>query len=238
VNDLPAGILIDLDDTILDDSGCVEACWADACTEAAKRVPGLDAAALQLDITTYANWWWSNADRTRIGRLDLHAATRKIVTETMRRMGVADAKIAADVAILYRALRDQRSRLFEGAIETLEELRARGVRLGLMTNGAATPQRAKIERFGLAHHFEHIVIEGEFGAGKPDPRVFASLLEALRVEPGDAWAVGDNIEVDVFGAMDAGIFGIWVDASGRGLPVGATRQPDRIITTLRELAAC
>jgi putative hydrolase of the HAD superfamily len=238
VNDLPAGILIDLDDTILDDSGCVEACWADACTEAARRVPGLDTVALQREIASYANWWWSDAERTRVGRLDLQAATRKIVTETMRRMGVADAKIAADVAILYRALRDQRSRLFDGTIETLTELRARGVRLGLMTNGGGPAQRAKIERFQLAHHFEHIVIEGEFGVGKPDPRVFTSLLKALRVEPGDAWAVGDNIEVDVFGAMDAGIFGIWVDASGRGLPVGATRQPDRIITTLRELAAC
>jgi putative hydrolase of the HAD superfamily len=235
VNDLPAGILIDLDDTILDDSGCVEACWADACSEAARRVPGLDAVALGREIATYVNWWWSDAERTRIGRLDLQAATRKIVTETMRRMGVADAKIAADVAILYRALRDQRSRLFEGAIETLEELRTRGVRLGLMTNGAATPQRAKIERFGLAHHFEHIVIEGEFGAGKPDPRVFASLLQALRVEPHETWAVGDNLSADVFGAMDAGIFGIWVDPANHGLPADAARRPDRVIASIREL---
>ncbi|HEY8766898.1 MAG TPA: HAD hydrolase-like protein, partial [Dehalococcoidia bacterium] len=58
---------------------------------------------------------------------------------------------------------------------------------------------------------------------------------ALRVEPRETWAVGDNVEVDVFGAMDVGIHGIWVDASGRGLPAGATRRPDRVIASLREL---
>jgi putative hydrolase of the HAD superfamily len=109
------------------------------------------------------------------------------------------------------------------------------VQLGLMTNGGGPAQRAKIDRFGLAPYFEHIVIEGEFGCGKPDPRVFESLLRALRVEPHEGWAVGDNIEVDVYGAMDVGIHGIWVDASGRGLPAGVTRRPNRVIASLSEL---
>ena len=79
------------------------------------------------------------------------------------------------------------------------------------------------------------MIEGEFGFGKPDRRVFESLLAALRVKPHETWAVGDNIEIDVFGAMDVGIHGIWVDASGGGLPAGATRRPDRVIASLKEL---
>ncbi len=105
----------------------------------------------------------------------------------------------------------------------------------MMTNGAAQSQRAKIERFGLAPYFQHIVIEGEFGCGKPDPRVFGALLEALGAKPAEAWAVGDNIEFDVFGAMDAGIHGIWVDPSGSELPEDA-RKPDRVIASIRELA--
>ena len=125
--------------------------------------------------------------------------------------------------------------LFDGAIETLEWLRSRGVRLGMMTNGAGAAQRVKIEKFGLASYFEHILIEGEFGCGKPDPRVFATLLNALRVEPADTWAVGDNLEFDVFGPMGAGIHGIWIDASGNGLPVGETRRPNRVIASFREL---
>jgi putative hydrolase of the HAD superfamily len=235
VSDLPAGILIDLDDTIVDDSGTVEGCWADACAEAARRVPGLDAAVLQREIATYANWWWSDGERIKRGRLDLQAATLEIFGDVMGQHGCTDADIVTDIAKFYRALRNERATVFEGAIETLEELRVRGIRLGLMTNGDGPAQRAKIERFGLAPYFEHVVIEGEFGCGKPDRRVFGSLLATLRVKPHETWAVGDNLEVDVFGAMDVGIHGIWVDASGRGLAAGAARRPDRVIASLSEL---
>ena len=235
MNDLPAGILIDLDDTILDDSGSVEECWADACAEAARRVPGLDAVALQDAIAAYASWWWSDSERTKRGRLDLQAATLEIFGDVMRGHGCIDADVVTGIAKFYRALRNERATVFEGAIETLVCLRARGVRLGLMTNGAGPAQRAKIERFGLASYFEHIVIEGELGWGKPDPRMFETLLMALRVKPRETWAVGDNIEVDVFGAMDVGIRGVWVDASGCGLPAEATRLPDRVIASLSEL---
>ncbi len=124
MNDLPAGILIDLDDTILDDSGRVEACWADACAEAARRVPGLDASALQEAIAVHASWWWSDSERIKRGRLDLQAATLEILGDVMRRQGCTDADIVTDIAKFYRALRNERATVFEGAIETLEELRA------------------------------------------------------------------------------------------------------------------
>jgi putative hydrolase of the HAD superfamily len=236
VNKLPAGILIDLDDTILDDTGCVEGCWVDACAEARLRIPGLDIETLRTEVRTRGDAWWSDASRNQRGRLDLRAASREIVRQVFDLMGY-DVTLAADVANHYRDLREERVRPFDGAIETLDWLRARGVRLGLMTNGGGAAQRAKIERFQLAHHFEHIVIEGEFGCGKPDPRVFASLLQVLRLDPSEAWAVGDNLSADVFGAMDAGIYGIWVDHASRGLMADATRKPDRAISSIRELVS-
>jgi len=234
VNELPAAILIDLDDTIVDDSGLVEGCWADACAEAGLRIPGLDVQTLRVEVRRQADAWRSDASRHQRGRLDLQAVTREIVRDVFERMGY-DVALAAGVANHYRNLREERTCLFPEAIETLEWLWSRGVRLGMMTNGAGPAQRPKIERFGLAPYFEYILIEGEFGCGKPDQRVFSTLLDALRVKPEDAWAVGDNLEFDVFGPMDAGIHGIWVDASGRGLPDRATRKPDRVIASLRDL---
>lgn len=234
MNELPAAILIDLDDTIIDDSGLVEGCWGDACAEAGLRIPGLDVQTLRIEIRARADAWWSDDSRHKRGRLDLRAVTQEIVRDVFWRMGY-DVAHSADVANRYRDLREERACLFPGAIETLEWLRSRGVRLGMMTNGAGAAQRAKIERFGLAPYFEYILIEGEFGCGKPDQRVFSTLLEVLRVKPEDAWAVGDNLEFDVFGPMDKGIYGVWVDASGRGLPDGASRKPDRVVASLRDL---
>ena len=56
--------------------------------------------------------------------------------------------------------------------------------LGLVTNGDATQQRDKIERHGLARFFDAIVIEGEFGAGKPDEIVYRHALGELALGPG------------------------------------------------------
>lgn len=226
--------MIDMDDTILDDASWVESCWSDACAEVKIRVPELEAGLVRREVRSRADAWWSDASRNQRGRLDLRTATREIVTQVFADLRY-DPGLAADVANRYRDLREERVCVFPGAIETLEWLRERGVRLGMMTNGAGPAQRVKIERFGLASYFEHILIEGEFGRGKPDPLVFATLLGALRVEPRETWAVGDNLEFDVFGPMDAGIHGIWIDGSGSGLPDGAPRKPDRVITSLRDL---
>lgn len=241
MTELPKALLIDLDDTIIDDSGCVDGCWADACAEAAGRVPGLDATVLQKAIQSYASVWWGDPVNHQRGRLDLRVATREIVEEALRKLE-RDVSLGREIAERYRDIREERAALIDGAVETLEWLRSRSVRLGMMTNGAGAAQRAKIERFELEAHFEHILIEGEFGCGKPDPRVFTTLLDALGAKPKEAWAIGDNLQADVFGAMDLGIYGIWVDSSGQRVPDGderrtqpRNREPDRIVASICEL---
>ena len=106
---LPEAILLDLDDTILDDSGCVESCWTDACREAARLLPVLDPTVLQEQIRDYAGWWWSDASRHRRGRLDLRAATSEIVEEAFRRLGHNGVGVPAAIANLYRDLREERA---------------------------------------------------------------------------------------------------------------------------------
>jgi putative hydrolase of the HAD superfamily len=234
MHSLPAAILIDLDDTIIDDFGCVDACWNDACAEAARFISGLDPALLRRTIEREADSYWSDRTKNRIGRLDLRAATRGVVERAFASLGIDNIPTAHRISDMYRDLREERARLFPGALETLDHLRTAGVALGLMTNGAGPPQRAKLERFGLTGYFDHIVIEGEFGVGKPHESVFRTLLSALSADPSSTWAVGDNLEFDVIAPMDLGLFGIWVNARQRGLPEGAAK-PDRVITGLSEL---
>ena len=231
---LPRSILIDLDDTLLDDTSNVDACWTDACALAESRLPGVDTRRLRAVIDTHNSWFWSDPTRHRSGRLDLRRNTRTILEQVFAELGIDDADLAHEVAETYRDLREERSTLFPGATAALDHLRAQGVRLGMMTNGAQAPQRAKIDRFGLARYFDCIVIEGEFGAGKPDRRVFETLLSALGAAPGDAWAIGDNLEFDVLAPMQLGLHGIWVDGRGKGLD-GHPDRPHRIVSAFTEI---
>jgi putative hydrolase of the HAD superfamily len=104
-----------------------------------------------------------------------------------------------------------------------------------VTNGAADTQRAKVERFALTHRFDHIQIEGEHGFGKPEARAYLHAMQALGVTAQDTWMVGDNLEWEVEAPQELGIYAIWIDVHGDGLPEGSTIKPDRIIRSLTEL---
>ena len=89
----------------------------------------------------------------------------------------------------------------------LESLRARGLRLGIVSN-AFDPGwllRRDLERLGLAERVDHAVFSSEVGRRKPDPAIFEASLRALGVEPGRALFVGDRLREDVAGAAAAGM---------------------------------
>jgi putative hydrolase of the HAD superfamily len=230
---LPRAILLDLDDTILDDSGGSDECWQTICTDVVRERPEIDRRELRAAIETFRRWYWSDADRHRVGRHDLPAASTRIALLALERLGVDDAELARRAGHGYQELRDAAMRPLPGAIEVLARLRASGVTLGLVTNGAAAAQRAKVERFGLAEHFGYIGIEGEVGVGKPCLRAYVTALRALGCTAADAWMVGDNLEWDVLAPQRLGMRGVWVNPAGTA--PGAGRSPDRTIASLADL---
>ena len=104
-----------------------------------------------------------------------------------------------------------------------------------MTNGGAAGQRAKIERYDLEPLFDYILIEGEFGVGKPDRRVFEHVLERLDVAPRDAWMVGDKLDFDIATPKLLGMHTVWIDVKRTGLTADAPAHPDRVIRSIAEL---
>ena len=76
---------------------------------------------------------------------------------------------------------------------------------------------------------------GEFGVGKPDQRVYLHALDQLKVQPEETWMVGDNLEWEVVIPQQLGIFAIWLDTLGKGLPENSSIHPDRVIRDLPEL---
>jgi len=235
IRKLPQAILFDLDDTIVALTSSGARCWQDLCHRYAARIDGVEPERLQSAIQAVAHWFWSDAERHRRGRLDLFGARREIVGRAFRDLGIANTDMADELADAFTVEREAAIELFPGALTVLRALRDRVSRLALVTNGDATFQRAKVARFQLESLFDHIQIEGEFGVGKPDDRVYHHVLGRLAVEPCDAWMVGDNLEWDVAAPQRIGIRGIWIDADGTGLPPDATVRPDLIIRTLAEL---
>jgi putative hydrolase of the HAD superfamily len=125
--------------------------------------------------------------------------------------------------------------VFPGAHDAIDALKAHGVKLALVTNGAAGIQRAKVERFALTHRFDHIQIEGEHGFGKPEERAYLHAMQVLGVSASETWMIGDNLEWEVEVPQRLGIYAIWIDVHGAGLPADSTVKPDRIIRSLTEL---
>ncbi|RPI52363.1 MAG: HAD family hydrolase [Acidobacteria bacterium] len=229
----PRVLLLDLDDTILDDSGLVHECWRDACADHAERVAPLDAAVVADAIRRTSRWYWSDAERHRAGRLALDAARREVVRLALVELGIGNEPLADAIGDAYSRRREAGMEPLPDAIETVRWLRDSGRRLALLTNGAGPAQRKKILRFGLAELFDAILIEGELGFGKPDERVYHRALAALDVGPSDAWMVGDNLEWDVAAPQKLGMSGVWIDLRGRGVPQGA--RPDYTVRSLSDI---
>ena len=235
----PLALLVDLDDTIVTDSTSAAANWK-AAVDAAAAVVSFPAVTVLEAIHVERDWFWKDQERHRLGRADLVAARRAIVVAALGRAAIA-APVAetAAVAIVaaYCAQVEAVRSVLPGSIEALTAIRGMGVKLALVTNGSAETQRAKVERFALAPLFDAIVIEGEFGLGKPERAIYAHALSSVGVTAADAWMVGDNIEWDVAAPMRLGMRGIWI-SPGHQVGGGAyTPVADAIMPDLPALAA-
>ena len=112
--------------------------------------------------------------------------------------------------------------LYEDALPVLEELRALGLKIGLVSNGARD-----LDEFIVDHGLEVDAALGSraHGKTKPDPSIFRAVLEQLGVEPGEAAMVGDSPEDDIEGARALGMNAFLVDRENRH-PELPGRLPD------------
>lgn len=235
---LPRAILFDLDDTLIS-LGRRPLLLAAVAEEFAAELTPPGPVRLAEAMESAFRAYWSDPERHRIGRMDLAAARLGIVTEVFAdlqaKAPALTPQAAAAFAARFDAYREEQIRFFPGALQAIDELKRRGVKLALVTNGAAAVQRAKIERFDLAHRFDHIQIEGEAGFGKPEEQAYRHAMAALGVEAHETWMVGDNLEWEVAAPQRLGIHAIWHDHLGVGLPRDSSIRPDRIILSIGEL---
>ncbi len=150
-------------------------------------------------------------------------------------LSVAEDDLAACLAAFESLLNPTGPK--EDARPTLTALRNRGLKLGLISNSWSTPgcRDDELRRARLLDLLEVRVYSSQMEVMKPHPAIFQRALAELSVTAAQAVMVGDLLEMDIGGAQGAGMRTVWLDNRGRGLPEGATIQPEATIRRLSEL---
>ncbi|GGO29313.1 HAD family hydrolase [Deinococcus humi] len=113
----------------------------------------------------------------------------------------------------------------------LEELRAAGVRTGVVTNGWPEVQTACLHGCGLTELVDDVVISKVVGLSKPDPAIYRLALQRLGVHAAETWFVGDSPRNDIAGPQAVGLRSAFL---GTG-PALAGERPDAVLRDLRDV---
>jgi putative hydrolase of the HAD superfamily len=121
--------------------------------------------------------------------------------------------------------------LFDDVTPTLDDLKGRGLALGLISN-VERDMTETITGLGLSSRLDVVVTSQDAGCAKPQPEIFREAAKRAGVQPSEAIYVGDQYQVDILGARGAGMKGILLDRNGYA---GNTDCPK--VRSLSEIAA-
>ena len=227
-------VLFDLDDTLHDDTYA----FTSAAEEVAHEIAlehGVDALALKNAYVAEAEGFWHRLTSEQL-KSRLSGLRAMLWNAALERVGIRDREVALASAARYHEYRKKYFAVFPGTIDVLRELRARGLKLGILTNGFSETHREKIATLQLGEFFDAIFIADEVGMIKPDPLLFAHACTALGSAPARSAMVGDRYERDIRGALEAGLYAVWLNVRNEAVPRGAP-PPDAICTSIGEVPA-
>lgn len=193
----------------------------------------------------YAEWaaindrYWHRYAAGELSPLELRGGRmRALEAWAAGRSGrTSDEGAADELNRLYAALLAGCSRPYDGVIAMLEGLRG-VVPLGIISNGFADIQRARLASSGLDRFFDHIILSEEVGWRKPDLRIFRVALDAAGTAPEETLYIGDTFLYDIRGASLAGFRTIWFDPESSEQSTSFPEiRPDAVARSIPDLAA-
>jgi len=225
-------VCFDLDDTLRDPIGAREALLRTC--DRLGGLTGLDPAdLLASNGEVWPRLWADVEDAWTLGGMTGEAVTTEAWRRTLESCGHESAETAHQAAAIHLQEIFSAQRLFDDAMVLLEAIDP-GLRLAVITNGASDTQRAVLRALGIQERFDAVIVSGEVGVAKPEPRIFQHALDALGLSPGQAWHVGDTLRVDVAGARAAGLTAVWLNRD-RVTPKALAPEPDIVVNSLVEL---
>ncbi len=143
------------------------------------------------------------------------------------------AELPLTLAEMFRGVSRKKLKLYPHVRAVLDELRNH-VPLAIVTDAQSAYARGELHKVGLTGYFEPVVVSGDHGFRKPDPRLFEYALDGLGVPPSQAVYVGNDMYRDIHGARWAGMRTVMFD-SDQGTKHHEGCSPDFRITDHREL---
>ena len=137
------------------------------------------------------------------------------------------------LAEAYRGISRNRLQLYPGVLDVLNDLRPR-YKLGAISDAQSAWCLPEMRAVGIDGYFDPIIVSGDFGYRKPDPRLFTAALTALRVAPENVLFVGNDMYRDVYAAKQHGIKAVFFSSNQGGKQAEGVK-PDYIIYQFPEM---
>ena len=144
---------------------------------------------------------------------------------------IADDQLAQELSVRFLDLLPTRTILFPYAKEILQYLIDKGYILHLITNGFEKTQHNKLMYSGLKSFFQEVITSEGSGSLKPNKGIFEFALQKCGAVASESIMIGDSIEVDIVGAMNAGIDQVYVNH----LDIAPKIKPTYTVSSLKEL---
>lgn len=170
-------------------------------------------------------------DRYRKGFVKVDELRWKRMWLTLLDFKIGDDQLARDMGYRFLELLPTRNLLFPYAVEILEYLRNKGYKLHLITNGFEKTQHQKLQNSGIGHFFIEVITSEGSNSLKPHREIFDYAFQKTNALPEHSIMIGDSLEVDIQGAMDAGMDQVYVNH----LNIEAAIQPTYTVYSLKEL---
>jgi putative hydrolase of the HAD superfamily len=144
---------------------------------------------------------------------------------------IADEDLSRQLSELFLQLLPTRTILFPDTKEVLQYLTDKSYQLHLITNGFEKTQHAKLNSSGLAPFFKQVITSEGSNSLKPQKEIFEFALTRAKAQVNDSIMIGDTLDVDILGAMNAGMDQVHVNYNNAPQDL----EPTYTITVLKEL---
>jgi putative hydrolase of the HAD superfamily len=173
-------------------------------TESRTRPPGVSSHASRLGVEreAFRGRWKALRPAVTTGHVSFRQAIATITTELGH---PADDRTLQQLSDDRRRTKSEPfSRIEPEILTTIDALRGRGLRLGVISNGFAEDVAAW-PTCALTARFDCTVFSCEVGVAKPGPAIYCEAMRRLDVEASDTWFVGDGGDEELRGAEEAGL---------------------------------